>query len=157
MSLDWKMPDNCDKSLLTYKTSYDGEIKEQMHPVLHSLIFLTMALDTDYTKDIEDVKRRAKWIRKVNPEYLTLEFGYDAQNVNVWTDNHGWVSFLKYWGNFEKRVFTNSENNGWKIIIDDEWIEKYKGLWTNVGHKPFKTWFKRYNDVSLKSLERWGK
>jgi hypothetical protein len=158
MSLNWQMPENSDKSLLTYKSRYNGKEEEQMHPVLHSLIFLTLGLDKDYTdKNLSDVKRRIKWIKKVTPEYVTITFSGEANNAEVWYQDK-WIPFLEYWQTATPVRFELPDKiEHWKIVIDDNWVDKYKGLSTNVSPKPFKTWFNRYNKVSLDSLERWGR
>jgi hypothetical protein len=164
MSLDWQMPENSDESLLTYKTRYNGEEHEIMHPVLHCLIFLTLSTDIDYeTKNLKDAKRRIKWIKRLNPRYLTLIFGKDALKVEVWYKDK-WISFKEYWENTGDTTAENNNisqldkltfgENAIEIDINDKWIEKYKGLWTNVGHKTFQTWFNRYNKFVLAELER---
>jgi hypothetical protein len=125
-----------------------------MHPVLHRLIFLTMALGNDLTGDEKakaDIKKRLAYIDRVDPEMVTLSFGEDADSVQVWNGKE-WVNFTLYFET-EPRYGANGKVEGWEVVIDGKWIDLYWGLWTNATSKPFTKWFNDYNKRTLELIE----
>jgi hypothetical protein len=155
MSLNWQMPENSSKNVLAYKTRYKGKEDETMHPILHRLIFLTMRLCADLDgseKDKQDVKRRMDYIRLTDPELVTLGFGSEANQVEVW-DGEKWVGFVEHFKP-TKRFNQDGKMVSWEVVITDEWIDKYWGLSTNADRKTFTKWFTHYNKVVLDVMER---
>ena len=144
------MPENSSKQVLAYKTRYNGKEQETMHPVLHRLIFLTMTLCADLTgndKAKADVKKRIAYITRTSPDLTTLNFGEDANKVEVWNGTE-WVNFVNQF-NPTERITRVGEIDGFDVVINDEWVDRYWGLSTNASRKPFKKWFADFNKQVL--------
>ena len=119
MSLDWKMPDDCDKSLLTYKyNDDDGNVIEEMHPKLHTLIWTSMAIKRNYCggeKQKRDVYQRIAYLNYRYPQYaLSIHLGGKVQDLDT-----VWEGAVK-------------QGDGYKYYIQPRDIESYWGLWTNA-------------------------
>lgn len=122
MSLDWKMPEDCDKSLLTYEYTQDnGEKKKQMHPKLHTLIWMSMAIKRNYCggeKQKSDVYSRIAYMNYRYPQFaLSIHLGGEVQDLDT-----VWKGAVK-------------SGDGYKYYIQPHDIEAYWGLWTNADDK----------------------
>ena len=154
MSLDWTVPENISDQLRYYKYRYKGkEREEEMHPVLHRLIFLTMTLCADLSgtdKDKADVKKRIAYITKTSRDLVAISWGGEARDVEVWNGDK-WVPFIEY---FNPTPQFNDEGKveGLEVVINDKWIDLYWGLTTNASPKPFKQWFTFFNKRVLEMM-----
>lgn len=155
MSLNWQLPENSSEALFAYKYRYEGEETEEMHPILHRLIFLTMTLCADLTggdKAKADVKKRVNYITRTSPDLTTLTFGEDAEKCEVLVGGK-WTPFRDAF-NPSPRFDKDGKVNGWSIVINDEVIDRYWGLSTNADRKPFNAWFTHFNKRTLELMER---
>ena len=160
MSLNWNLPETFSEKKLGYKYRYKGKETDEMNPILHRLIFLTMTLGGDLTggeKAKADIKKRVAYITRTSPDLTTLSFGEEAQECQVWNGDE-WVSFFSYY-NPTARYKKNANGNvkelaGWDVIIDDNWIDFYWGLSTNADRKSFTKWFNHFNKKTLELMER---
>ena len=152
MSLNWQMPHDTSEQLLTYRHRYNGKVQEQMHPVLHHLIFFTMTICADFAHDPQkdDVKKRVAYINKVSPNLTTITWGEDAPKGEIWNGKK-WVGFLEYFDP-TPRFDSDGEINGYTVTIDDKWIDLYWGLATNCDGKSFKKWFSDFNERLLETV-----
>jgi hypothetical protein len=155
MSLNWTMPENSSDVILKYKYRYKGKEHEMMHPVLHRLIFLTMTLCIDLDgneKHKADVCRRIDYIKKVQPDLVTLSWGSEAKDIEVW-NGESWINFIKLF-NPNPRFNDKGKVAGLEVVIDRKWINIYWGLSTNASPKSFKKWFNFFNKRTLEMMER---
>lgn len=155
MSLNWQMPENSSESLLAYKYRHKGEETEEMHPILHRLVFLTMTLGGDLTggdKAKQDIKRRVAYITRVSPDLTTLTFGEEADKCEVMVDGK-WVPFRDAF-NPKPRFDNDGKVSGWQVVVDAKWIDLYWGLSTNADRKPFLKWFNGFNKRTLELMDR---
>jgi hypothetical protein len=153
MSLNWNAS-TLSENLLRYKTRYNGTEDEDMSPVLHRLIFLTMTLCEDLSGKQgkkADVKKRIAYIAKVSPDLITLSFGDEAPKGEVWNGTE-WVPFLDYWK--PKTRYHNGKVDGYDVTITAETIDLYWGLSTNASRKTFSKWFKDFNKRTLELMGR---
>lgn len=143
MSLNWQADKNTPNDLLTLRWRFNGKESESMHPVLHHLIFLTMRLGCDFTKDREGVLKRIKLLRKTHPDLVTISYGDEAEKVEMF-HNGKWVKFLDYYPRADARYENVSRGVrrivGWDVPIDADWVDRYWGLSTNADRKPFSKW-----------------
>lgn len=137
MSLNWQASKDTDELYLTIKTIYKGkEIKEVMHPVLHRLIFLTMRLGCDLTRNPADVVQRIAFLRECEPDLVTLQYDNDADKHIEYRHGNGILKFTEYY----PRAFKTA--HGWSVPIDASWVAQYWGLSTNATRIPYKKWLK---------------
>lgn len=149
------MPENSSENLLAYKYRFKGKETEEMNPILHRLIFLTMTLCSDLDGDEkkkEDVKKRIAYINRTNPDLTTLTFGESAHECEIW-NGEMWVAFNVYF-NPKPRFDSNGKIDGWQVVINSTTIDQYWGLSTNADTKPFKKWFTHFNQRTLEIMER---
>lgn len=143
MSLNWKASPTTHPDLLRVRWRYKGKETEDMHPMLHRLIFLTMALGADYTKKREDVLKRIKLLRAVDADLVTLNYGDEAEQVEFYSAGE-WVPFLKYYPTAVKT------EDGYSVTIDANWVDRYWGLSTNADRLPFSKFSKRMVERATK-------
>jgi hypothetical protein len=154
MSLDWKVSEETPETLLNIKTRKKLNhkiVNEIQHPVLHRLIFLTMTLNTDLCGKKDDVKKRLKYINAVQPSLSTLKWGEEINQYDIW-DGNEWVDLVSHLN--LKPHFYEKGIDGYSMIINDEWIDKYWGLWTNADTKNFNSWFSNFNKRTLEMVMR---
>jgi hypothetical protein len=122
MSLDWKMPEECDDSLLTYKWKKDdGTEVEQMHPILHMMIWQTIMLRMNYVgndKKKSEVFARVAYLQYRYPEMCqsVLLSGDTIQDLDT-----TWKGAIK-------------TDVGYRYYIQPKDIHNYWGLWTNSSY-----------------------
>lgn len=146
------MPENSSESLLAYKLRHKGVEHKEMNPILHRLVFLTMTLCADLTKDKADVKKRVAYINRVSPDLTTLTFGAEASECEIWNGTE-WVGFVAHYKP-KPRFDDNGKVDGWQVVINADTVEAYWGLSTNASRKPFKKWFNDFNKRTLEMMER---
>lgn len=135
MSLNWQAPKGISEDLLTVTPVWDGEVQEPtMHPMLHRLIFLTMRLGADLTRNQPDVIHRIACLRMYAPDLVTLQYDEDADKRLAFKHDGRVVKFLDYYPNASKTA------DGWQVVIDSDWVVRYWGLSTNASRIPFKKW-----------------
>ena len=149
MSLNWQAAEGTPDSLLTIKPVYKGKtLEEQMHPILHRLIFLTMRLGCDLTRNQSDVVHRIACLRMYAPDLVTLQYDEDADKHLAFDHAGERLTFLQYYPNAVKTA------DGWQVPIDGDWIVRYWGLSTNADRIPFKKWLNGEAKRAAKEVAR---
>lgn len=145
MSLNWQLPKGVSKDLLTITPVYKGKTQEAtMHPILHRLIFLTMRLGCDLTRNQSEVASRLATLAVYQPDLVSLQYDEDADRDLAFLHNGRVVKFLDYHPNAVKTA------DGWSVRINADWVIRYWGLSTNATRIPFKKWLKRESDIAVK-------
>lgn len=145
MSLNWQLPEGVSKDLLTITPVYKGKTGEPtMHPVLHRLIFLTMRLGCDLTKNQPEVTSRVATLAALQPDLVNLQYDEDADKDLAFLHDGRVIKFLDYYPHAVKTA------DGWNAPINADWIVRYWGLSTNATRVPFKKWLKREGEIAAK-------
>jgi hypothetical protein len=135
MSLNWQTSKNLDPLYLSVKPIFKGKASEAiMHPVLHRLIFLTMRLGCDLTRNQADVVQRIAILREYAPDLVTLQYDENADRDLAFQHGNGILKFTEYYPRATKNAY------GWSVPIDASWVAQYWGLSTNADRIPFKKW-----------------
>jgi hypothetical protein len=153
MSLNWTAEDVPEFARTQQLKDPDGkEGKPEMHPVMHSLIWLTLILGCDFRKP-EEVKKRFALIHRLDPNLLILKFGLEAGDYKVYFDG-GWMSFNEYYVQLGFPVIQQGSRHIEVHLNPDAVCKLYCNLKTNGDIKTYAQWSKRYIENALRDKDR---